>query len=101
MPTGVSAVGLQTLITNATAPLQLLALEITSQPLPPARRVGYFYLYQYLPSGSFQCQMVERGIIYAPGIKHKFLPPAPSSSYVYRWDAVWDVGGLNWNAVLA
>jgi len=98
MATGVSIRGQQTLEGVAVAPSGFYSVAITSQPLPPIRRVGYFYLYQYRNATPFQCFIVDDGRIRAPGLWRRIAVPLFAADYRYRLDVIWEVPGLNWTS---
>lgn len=76
------------------------SVAITSAPLPPQVRVGYFWLYAYIPSPPFQCFMIKRGAIYQPGILEDFPQRFVTSAYALRADIVFDESGLSYTVVL-
>jgi hypothetical protein len=98
MPTasGTSSLGLQRLIAVA-APIPLTySIAITSQPLPPRRRVGFLYVFTYLNASPFQSYVIDTGIMYAPGIYHKIEVPSAGANFGYIVEVYWDVNGLAW-----
>lgn len=99
--TGTSIRGLQSLLVSGSAPSKLLSVAITSSPVPPVKRYGYFYLYQYKNAAPFQSFVVEEGLMRAPGL---FIPIRLSlvdATYNYRLDVVWNVVGVTWQAVIS
>lgn len=97
---GVSNIGTPVLV-SASPPVSLaLSIAITSQPLPPQRRVGYFWLYTFLNASPFQCYMVGRGAVYAPGIFEEFKRETLPANWSLRVDVVFDEAGLNYTIVL-
>jgi len=97
---GVSSVGQQTVNLSAGTGLTALSIGITSQRLPPIRRVGYFYLYQYQLALPNQCYVVDDGLMRAPGEWLKISVPLFSSAWGYRCDVIWTVNGLAWTATI-
>lgn len=98
--TGTSILGQQTLMTGASAPSQGLSIIIPSQPLPPIRRLGYFYLYQYLNASPFQCLLVEEGLFRAPGLYQRIELPVYGANVFFRLDMVWSLPGIGWSATI-
>jgi hypothetical protein len=99
--TGTSVLGLQTLLTASSGPNKLLSIGMTGTPVPPALRVGYFYLYQFSTITPFQSYVVESGPIYAPGILIPIRVGLLSGTFAWRLDAVWNYAGRTWGANIA
>lgn len=93
---GTSIRGLQTLINVSSAPSTVITIGITNQPLPPIRRVGYFYVYQYRNVTPFQCYVVLKGVVSAPGLWQRIPIPLFASDYLYRVDVVWNEPSIPW-----
>lgn len=83
------------------APLKLLSIAITSQPLPPVRRLGYWWLYQYRNVEPFQCYVVEEGVLRAPGTYIPIRLAPFASDWYFRLDAEWKVPGLTFTTNIA
>jgi hypothetical protein len=93
---GTSVLGLQTLNGTENPTGTTWSLAMTGTPLPPAKRLGYFYVYTYNNVSPFQCYIIDRGPVYAPGLYRSFSVPRVASTWRYRWDVVWDVPGKTW-----
>lgn len=97
---GVSNVGTPVLISANPPVVVALSVAITNQTLPPQRRVGYFWLYVFLNAAPFQCYMIDRGSVYAPGtFVEKKLTTLPAD-WSARADVVFDYPSLNYTIVL-
>lgn len=101
MPTvsGTSVAGLQRLLGSAALLPGVYNLQITSQPLPPRRRVGYLYFFTYLNSGTFQTFLVDDCPVYAPGLYRKIQVPSAGAGFGHIVEVYWDIPGLNWTIV--
>lgn len=98
--TGTSTAAPQTLLTNATLNAALFNIEMYDTPLPPFRRVGYYYLYFFLTTSPNQCYLQDSGLVYAPGILRRVPVPITAANTAQRLDVVWNVSGLRWRATL-
>lgn len=98
---GISVLGVQTLQTGATAPLKLLSIAFPNTPLPPVRRYGYFWLFQYRAVAPFQCFIVEEGLLRAPGVLLPIRLAPLASDWQFRLDAEWKLPLISWTASLA
>jgi hypothetical protein len=98
---GTSVLGRQTLINGTTATNKTISIAISSNPIPPALRLGYYWLYAVTPASPNQSFILLRGVLSAPGIWENWLPNAVSSTYLFRVDVDWDVSGKNWTVSVA
>ena len=98
---GTSVLGTQNLLNTSVAPSKLMSIAFTSQPLPPARRLGYFYLYQFKSEPPFQCYIVEHGLLRAPGELIPIRLALLDATWVWRLDATWNLQGFLWTATIA
>lgn len=97
---GISIVGRQTLLNNAAVVSRQLSIQITNQPSPPQRRLGFFYLYVFENVDPRQHYVMESGIVYAPGIWIPIRIPPFTPSYLYRLEVSWNLAGFPWTATI-
>jgi hypothetical protein len=98
--TGVSVIGGVVLLAAPPPLVKTLSVAITSQPVPPQRRVGYFYVYAFIGVSPFQCFILKGDAVYAPGIYEDFPANLIDNSYNLRVDIKFEVGNLNCTVVL-
>ncbi len=98
--TGTSVLATQTLLANVTVVTKQMSVIMTGQPLPPVRRVGYFWLYTYSTVSPQYHAVVEKGIVDAPGVWLNIRVAPFDSTYRYRLDVAWKVPGLAWLATI-
>ena len=94
------ATGNATLLNNVTVVSRQMSILIASQPLPPQRRMGYFWLYCFEDVAPRQHYVMESGIIYAPGVWIPIRIPPFSPNYLYRLDVSWNLAGFPWTATI-
>lgn len=97
---GTSVRGLQSLYADIGVPYTKVSILIAGQVLPPPERVGYFYLYQFLSSGSQPHFIVEKGVILRPGIFQPIRLPLLDNTWGFKLLASWNGQGIPWTATL-
>lgn len=97
---GVSNVGTPVLISAFPPVTVALSVAITGEPLPPQRRVGYFWLYVFFNASPFQCYLVNRGAVYAPGTYVETELRSLPADWSTRADVVFDEANLDYTIVL-
>lgn len=70
------------------------SVTISSEPLPPQRRIGYFWVYAFLREAPFTSYMLERGAVYAPGVYVEFPKRFIGLNFALRADTIFDESGL-------
>jgi hypothetical protein len=97
---GNSINGRQILFSGAQVGATVFALKVGAAVLPPAARVGYYYLFAVDESEFDRCYLIKRGAVYTPGIYERAdVVPALGGS-VYRMDVEWDFPVLPWRFTL-
>lgn len=97
---GVSEVGYQSLMFTPTPTQYAISITFPGQPLPPPKRVGYFYVWLFEPSPTNQCQLLASGALYKPGIYRGITDAKLYPPFFVRLDAYFDVGGLGYQATI-
>lgn len=91
--TGVSSVGV-VVATSQAPPLNfVVSIAITNQPLPPQKRIGYYWLYVFQNAAPNQCFLIDRAPIYKPGIYKEVKLVNVSSAFSLLIQAVFDEPG--------